>query len=377
MGFGRRHDRYVDFSPPATAFVSANIAATATAPYTVFGSSPGNYVINQFGEAAINLKALFTAAGEPCFTATTIFIRTKSSTSLTAELKDMIAPFPLNLTTKPLVDAGTDLSLCSQGATTQFSFSGTVTPGSASIVSAAWSTATGPVVISNPSFSGGVVTATATVTGAAATGAVTLSATATDGCVTSQTINLTVKPAPPVNSVSNRTHCNGDSATGIAFSSSVAGATFSWTSDAEVGFGTSGSSDIPAYSAVNNGNAPVTATVSVIATLNGCSGPATTFTVTVNPTPSVNSIGNRLHCAGANAPGITFGGSVIGTTFDWTSSADVGFGTAGSGNIGGFVAANALNAPVTATVTVTPSVNGCAGPSTSFMVTVNPAATVI
>lgn len=109
--------------------------------------------------------------------------------------------------------------------------------------------------------------------------------TATAGsCSSNTTVNVKVNPIPSVNSVSNVSVCNNANGSAINFGSNVAGATYSWTSTANIGFGTSGTGNIPSYTATG---APVTATVSVTATANGCSGPVRNFTITVNPLPSV------------------------------------------------------------------------------------------
>src|SRR4029079_6385049 len=106
-----------------------------------------------------------------------------------------------------------------------------------------------------------------------------------------------------------------------------AGTTFSWSSSINVGSGTSGAGDIGAYTAANAGTTPVTATVTVTPTANGCVGTPETFTVTVNHTATVNTVANRTHCNGASGTAISFSGPVSGTTFSWTSTSDVGFGT--------------------------------------------------
>src|SRR6185369_915838 len=154
------------------------------------------------------------------------------------------------------------------------------------------------------------------------------------------------------------------------------GSTFTWTSSVNVGFGLSGSGNIPAYTAANAGTTIVTATVTVTPTANGCVGTPSTFTVTVYPTATVTGVGNRTHCNGASGTLITLSGPVAGSTFTWTSSANVGFGLSGSGNIAAYTAINAGITPVTATVTVTPTANGCVGTPSTFTVTVNPTATV-
>src|SRR6185312_12432713 len=206
----------------------------------------------------------------------------------------------------------------------------------------------------------------------------TVSVTATAGVCTGPptTFNVTVNPSPTVNAVTSISRCNGESGAGFTFSSPTAGATFSWTSSASVGFGTSGTGSIGTFTAVNTGASPVVATVSVTATANGCSGLATTFNVTVNPTPTVNAVTGVSRCNGASGAGFTFSSPTGGATFAWTSSASVGFGTSGTGSIGTFTAVNTGSSPVVATVSVTATAGVCTGPPTTFNVTVNPAPTV-
>ncbi|MCH9032643.1 MAG: hypothetical protein IIB00_10355, partial [candidate division Zixibacteria bacterium] len=71
------------------AFVSANTDSSVSVPYGAFGSTL--YQVNAFGEAAINISQVIPSA-DSCFGIATIFIRTKSSQSTTAQLKDMIEP---------------------------------------------------------------------------------------------------------------------------------------------------------------------------------------------------------------------------------------------------------------------------------------------
>ncbi|WP_345162680.1 PKD-like domain-containing protein [Pontibacter saemangeumensis] len=217
----------------------------------------------------------------------------------------------------------------------------------------------------------GAFTATNT-TAAPVVATVTVTPSA-NGCPgTPRTFTVTVNPTPTVNTIASRTLCNGASGAAISFGSPVAGTTYSWTSSANVGFGLSGTGNIGAFTATNTTAAPVVATVTVTPSANGCPGTPQTFTVTVNPTPTVNTIASRTLCNGASGAAISFGSPVAGTTYSWTSSANVGFGLSGTGNIGAFTATNTTAAPVVATVTVTPSANGCPGTPRTFTVTVNP-----
>ena len=79
--------------PMGAAFVAANIDSQVVTTFNAFGDM--GYGVNQFGEAAVNLTALLPNFDE-CFAIATMFIRTKSSASSSAVLKDFIEPIQMN-----------------------------------------------------------------------------------------------------------------------------------------------------------------------------------------------------------------------------------------------------------------------------------------
>src|SRR6185369_7298273 len=163
----------------------------------------------------------------------------------------------------------------------------------------------------------------------------------------------------------------------ISFSGPIIGTGFSWTASGDVGFGTNGNGNIGTFTAANSGATPVTSSITVTPTANGCTGTPTTFTITVYPTATVTSIGNQSYCAGVLAAVTNLSGPVSGTTFTWTNSnTAIGLAASGANNIASFTATNATTSPITATVTVTPTANGCTGTPTTFTITVYPTATV-
>jgi hypothetical protein len=154
---------------------------------------------------------------------------------------------------------------------------------------------------------------------------------------------------------------------------------YSWTnSDPSIGLPANGTgSSLPAFTATNTGTSPVTATITVSVTQNGCPGTGQTFNITVNPTPTVNAVANQAVCNGAPTAAVNFSGAVSGTVYNWTNNnTTIGLGASGSGNIPSFIAVNTGTAPVIATITVTPSYtnNGttCTGTPITFTITVNP-----
>jgi len=111
-----------------------------------------------------------------------------------------------------------------------------------------------------------------------------------------------------------------------------------------------------------------------------CDGISQSYTITVNPTPTVNAVANQSFCAGSLTSLVTFASTfnVSGTTYSWTNSnTDIGLASSGTGDIPSFVATNTLNTPISAIITVTPSANGVNGSPVSFVITVRPTPNVI
>ena len=188
---------------------------------------------------------------------------------------------------------------------------------------------------------------------------------------------LTVLPTPSVNNISSATVCNGATVAAVNFSSAVAGTTYSWVNDnPSIGLAASGTGNVPSFTATNTGGAPVTATITVTPANAVCNGTAKTFTITVNPDVTVNAIAAQAICAGTATAAVNFSGNAAGTTYSWANSnPSIGLAASGTGNIPSFTAANAGTAPVTATITVTPTFTGggtnCIGSSKTFTITVN------
>ncbi|MBK9338671.1 MAG: hypothetical protein IPM98_19930 [Lewinellaceae bacterium] len=194
---------------------------------------------------------------------------------------------------------------------------------------------------------------------------------------------ITVNPVPNVDLVDNQTVCNGDQVSQIDFTGNVPGTVFNWTNNTpSIGLAAAGSDLIPAFTAINNTNAPVTATITVtpefIAGGDTCTGTPLVFTITVNPVPSVNPVADQTVCAGENVPQIDFSGNVPGASFSWTRTPEaIGLPANSGGNfVPAFIAANAGNTPLTSTFTVTASFTGngltCMSTPIEFEITVNP-----
>jgi|GEM_PF-1834876 len=213
----------------------------------------------------------------------------------------------------------------------------------------------------------------ATASGLAA-GTYTCLITDAKGCTVSKTVTISTKPLPTVQTVSSQTLCNQSSVTAVNFSGTVTGTVYNWTNSAPgIGLAASGNGNITAFAATNNGTAPVVATIQVTPVADGCTGSSKTFTITVNPTPAVDVVDDQVVCDKATQPAVTFQSSVSGVTYQWTNDQTViGLAASGNGNLPSFAAINNTDEPIVATISVTPTANGCPGPVRTFTITVNP-----
>ncbi|MDP1623477.1 MAG: HYR domain-containing protein [Bacteroidales bacterium] len=206
----------------------------------------------------------------------------------------------------------------------------------------------------------------------------------------SKSFTITANPSGQVNDVASQVVCNGSSTDPVILTTANTGGitTYSWTNDQPgIGLASSGSGNIPSFTGVNTGNAPVVATITVTPTFEkkavSCTGDAKTFTITVNPAGQVNDPGDQIVCNGAYTMPVIFSTNNTGgtTTYFWTiDQPGIGLVSGGSGNIPLFAAVNSGNTPVVATLTVIPvfekkGVN-CPGSSETFTITVNPSGQV-
>jgi gliding motility-associated-like protein len=193
-----------------------------------------------------------------------------------------------------------------------------------------------------------------------------------------QNFTITVNPTPTVNDPQDQVVCNGSSTTQVTFTGT--GTSYTWTNNTpSIGLSGSGTGPIAPFTAVNNGTTAITATITVTPVFSGsgqnCSGPSQTFTITVNPTPTVNDPSDLVVCAGTPASAVNFSGT--GTSYSWTNNTPgIGLAASGTGNISSFTAQNVGIVPIVATITVNPDFTGgstsCSGVGQTFTITVNP-----
>lgn len=200
-----------------------------------------------------------------------------------------------------------------------------------------------------------------------------------NGCSgNSGNFTITVLPIPSVNVLSNQVVCDGSTVPATLPQSNITGTTFSWTnSTTGIGLMGTGSTSIPAFTAVNSGSSVVIASIVVTPSLSGCTGTAGTYTITVNPLPQAVLPSAQVVCNGANVPSAALSSNPAGASYSWTNNlSSIGLSASGTGDIPGFVANNTTSGLVAATITVVPSLNGCIGNSSNYTITVNPEASV-
>ncbi len=109
---------------------------------------------------------------------------------------------------------------------------------------------------------------------------------------------------------------------------------------------------------------------------SGCSF-TDTIVISQPLNPVVTVPANYTICHNATTTATNFTSVATGTvTYAWTNSnTAIGLAAAGTGNIPSFTATNSTNAPIVATISVTPTANACAGIAKTFTITVNPSPT--
>ncbi|WP_211321233.1 Ig-like domain-containing protein, partial [Arcicella aurantiaca] len=293
--------------------------------------------------------------------------------------------FTITVNPIPTVNTVTNIAACNTSTVPTVSFSGTV----ASTVYS-WTNSNTNIGL-GASGTGDITAFSATnSTTSPITGNVTVTPSFTSSSVTCtgspKTFAIAVNPTPTVNAVANQTLCNGSSTTAISFTGAVAGTVYSWTNtNPNIGLAESGIGNMASFSATNSGVLPISGTITITPsyTNNGitCTGTPQNFTITVNPTPTVNPISNQTLCDGSATNAIGFTGAVSRTTYSWTNTnSNIGLAVSGSGDIPTFNVTNSTNSTILGTISVIPSFtnNGvtCTGTSQNFTITVNPIPTV-
>jgi hypothetical protein len=132
------------------------------------------------------------------------------------------------------------------------------------------------------------------------------------GCAgTPASYTITVSPRPLVTIPGNIAPCAGSTVAASNFTSTPAGATYSWTnSNTAIGLAASGTGNTPSFTATNAGTSIISGTITVTATLSGCTN-IYTYTITVTPS---NCVGTTVISAVAGNNTFISGSTTLGTS---------------------------------------------------------------
>jgi Ig-like domain CHU_C associated/SdrD B-like domain/PKD-like domain len=365
----------ITVNPNATANIAAAnlnqiVCGGATILATNFTSTPSGATFN-WTNNNVNTGILASGMGNiAAITAANVASQEVSMLSVTATLNGCSAPAtPFTITVKPTptVTLPSNQAVCSGGSVAAMAF--TSTPSGATFSWTNNNINTGLAASGMGNIS--AFTAATVTTQQVSTITVT---PMLNGCAgTPQILTLTVNPTPTITiSPMNPVVCSGARVAIIAFTSAPSGATFSWTnSNTATGLAASGMGDIASFISANVTTQEVS-NITLTSSLSGCASAVNNFTITVNPTPSVNAIANQTICAGSAVAATSFVSTPTGATFNWiNSNVNTGLSASGTGTIAAFNAAN-VAAQEVSTITVTPTINGCVGTSNNFTITANP-----
>ena len=180
------------------------------------------------------------------------------------------------------------------------------------------------------------------------------------------TYHILVNPTPTAIAPSNHTYCTGEVTSAIALSGSPAGVTYDISGGSSIGLADAANvTAIPSFTITGN------ATITITPKANGCTGNPVTYNASVNAVPTVTNPGDLSYCNGFNTPAMALTGSPSGVTFSISGGASIGLANASG------VTSIPVFRPVlgSATITITPSANGCTGSPVTFNATVNPIVT--
>ncbi|MBK8556067.1 MAG: hypothetical protein IPL65_10015 [Lewinellaceae bacterium] len=381
----------VNPNPTVNAVANMTYCAGSSVPSVVFTSNvPGAVFSWSRTNEAIGLGANSGTGNVPAFTATnatggpltSTFSVVASYTNGGVTCTGTPIQFTITVNPNPTVNAVANMTYCDGSSVPSVVFASNV-PGAVF----SWSRTNEAIGLGANSGTGNVPAFTATnATGGPLTSTFSVVASYTNNGVTCTgtpiQFTITVNPNPTVTAVANMTYCAGNAVPSVVFTSNVAGAVFSWSRTNEaIGLGTnSGTGNVPAFTATNTGNTPLTSTFSVVAsyTNNGvtCTGTPIQFTITINPTPTATATpASQTICSGTAITTIVMSGNLGAiATYNWTrnnTATVTGIAASGSGNISGTLT-NTTNAPITVTFTITPTAFGCTGTPITATVLVNP-----
>ncbi|WP_341906576.1 PKD domain-containing protein [Fluviicola taffensis] len=233
-------------------------------------------------------------------------------------------------------------------------------------------TGTGTAHASTPWVSSNTAVATVSSTGvvtAVSAGTTTITYMNSGGCITTQVITVVALPTATI--AGSATICSGLS-TPISFTG---------TPNATVTYQVGGVNQTIVLDAAGNASVSVSPTSTTTYSLvsvqinppGGCSSALVgSVTVTISSPPTANPVASIAVCSNTTVSVPAFASTPAGATFTWmNTNGTTGLATSGSGNITSFTGLNSGSGSNSATITITPTLSGCVGSTTSFTITVD------
>ncbi|MEI6567424.1 MAG: T9SS type A sorting domain-containing protein [Verrucomicrobiota bacterium] len=373
-----------------SATTAVNFATTGTGGTTTYAWSNDTPGIGLAASGTGNI-ASFTVINNGTSPVTAIITVTPTFANGGVSCSGPTKSYTITVNPTAEVEKPADQITCKGSSTTAVAFTTTGTRGTTSY---AWSNDT-PGIGLAASGTGNISSFTAINNGTSpVTATITVTPTFSNGGVSctgpTNSFTITVNPIAQVNAIENQLLYNGAVTTTVNFSTISSGGTtiYAWSNDTPgIGLAANGTGKIASFTAINNGVAPVTATIVVSPSFDSgslaCTGTTKSFTITVNPTAQVNQPGSQVLCNGSTTTAINFSTINYGgrTTYSWTNSdTSIGLAAGGIGNIAAFQAINNGTSPLVAIITIIPTFeNGfvsSSGPAKTITITINPTAQV-
>ncbi|CAG5079468.1 hypothetical protein CRYO30217_00953 [Parvicella tangerina] len=137
-------------------------------------------------------------------------------------------------------------------------------------------------------------------------------------CAPNATTTLTITESPTMNSYADLSVCSGDLVAFTPFQTQPSGLNTNWNviSGQNVGFGVSGSGNLPDFIANNGTGSPIAVDIEVTpVTTSGCTAIADTFSLVINPSPNSNFVADTLY--GCSPLSVTFSSTSSNTSCLW------------------------------------------------------------
>ncbi|NMH23905.1 beta strand repeat-containing protein, partial [Flavobacterium solisilvae] len=297
----------ITISAPPTASISGTttICSGNTTPITFTGTANATvtYTVNGGSNQTIVLDGLGAATLNPVLTSDTTYALVNVSLAGTPPCSQTVSGSAI-VTVEPIPTvtiSGATTMLC-EGDSTIINFLGTPN----AIVTYTINGGVNQTVSIGPAGNVGILTESLTVNTTYSLVSIVDNNGSPPACGQniSGSVLVTVNPKPVLTNLpSNVITCSGQLITMPAYTVNPSDSVLSWTNDTpSIGLAASGNGTISSFTAVNNSNTVVTATIVIRATRQGCTT-TSTFTITINPLPLANPVITDYALCDYNNPG--------------------------------------------------------------------------